>query len=194
MVSLEQWRAAIGCFASSKVIKICRVLKYEDSVSHECIVCLIVYASIIGMLLIISGNIELNPRPFKKCPKCDNSVPTQLMKCTCGHVFMKCKQHNVLENKRILMRNKRACVNECESVERKLSNKLSMSRKRALETNNEAFCRRESDRLSKKHKRLCETNDEAFCRRESDRLSKKHKRLCETNDEAFCRREIVKKT
>ena len=67
---------------------------------------------------------------------------------------MKCKQHNVLENKRVLMRNKRACENECESVERKLSNKLSMSRKRALETNDEAFCRRESDRLAKKQKTI----------------------------------------
>ena len=37
------------------------------------------------------------------------------------------------------MRNKRACENECEIVERKLSNKWPMSRKRALETNNETF-------------------------------------------------------
>ena len=84
------------------------------------------------MLLIVSGNVEFNPGHFKKCTKCDNSVPTRLMKCKCGHVFMKCKQHNVLENKRVLMRNKRACENECESVERKLSNKLSMSRKRLM--------------------------------------------------------------
>ena len=29
---------------------------------------LIVYAYIIAMLLIVSGNVELNPGPTKKCP------------------------------------------------------------------------------------------------------------------------------
>ena len=36
---------------------------YKDGVSYECVVCycrLIVYASIIGMLLLISGNVEFS--------------------------------------------------------------------------------------------------------------------------------------
>ena len=38
---------------------------------------IIVYTSIIGMLLIVSGNVELNPGPYKKCPKCECSVGTR---------------------------------------------------------------------------------------------------------------------
>ena len=29
------------------------------------------YSFIIALLLIVSGNVELNPRPMKKCPKCE---------------------------------------------------------------------------------------------------------------------------
>ena len=49
---------------------------------------IIVYTSIIGMLLIVSGNVELNPGPYKKCPKCECSVGTRTKKCECGHVFI----------------------------------------------------------------------------------------------------------
>ncbi len=47
--------------------------------SHEqCVMCvIIVYSSIIGMLLIVSGNVELNPGPYKKC---DCSVGTRTKK------------------------------------------------------------------------------------------------------------------
>ncbi len=53
--------------------------------SHECVMCvIIVYTSIIGMLLIVSGNVELNPGPYKKCPKCECSVGTRTKKCECA--------------------------------------------------------------------------------------------------------------
>ena len=79
MVSLEQWRAAIGCFASCKN---CKIEKYESVVSYlKCeadrmnyggMICVIVYASIMGMLLTVSGDVKLNPGPFKECPRCKN--------------------------------------------------------------------------------------------------------------------------
>ncbi len=57
--------------------------------SHECVMCvIIVYTSTIGMLLIVSGNVELNPGPYKKYPKCECSVGTRTKKCECGHVFI----------------------------------------------------------------------------------------------------------
>ena len=52
MVSLEQWRCAIGSFASFKLRTSCAVLNCKSCVSLECFICVIVYASIIGMLLI----------------------------------------------------------------------------------------------------------------------------------------------
>ena len=61
------------------------------------VACEIVYASIIGMLLIVSGNVELNPAdgPLKKCPQCESSVGTRTKKCGCGHTFiMKCKRNH----------------------------------------------------------------------------------------------------
>ena len=67
MVSLEQWRAAIGSFACLKLRRsgIC-----EGCVRYDCMVmiCLMVYTSIVAMLLIVSGNVELNPGPYKTCP------------------------------------------------------------------------------------------------------------------------------
>ena len=96
MDSLEQWRAAIGTFASCISFKNCKFQKCEDgTMSHECMKCLslIVYTNIIAMLLIVSGNVELNPGPTKKCPKYENSVANRVKKCNCGHVFLsKCEQ------------------------------------------------------------------------------------------------------
>ena len=37
---------------------------------------LIVTALIISLSLIVSGNIELNPGPMKKCSKCEKMMPT----------------------------------------------------------------------------------------------------------------------
>ena len=41
-------------------------------------------ASIIGMLLIVSGNVELNHGPHKKCPKCECSVGTRTKNVNVG--------------------------------------------------------------------------------------------------------------
>ena len=38
---------------------------------------LLVTALFIALLLIVSGNVELNPRLMKKCPKCEKMMPTR---------------------------------------------------------------------------------------------------------------------
>ena len=38
---------------------------------------LLVTALIIALLLIVSGNVEMNPGPMKKCPKCEKMMPTR---------------------------------------------------------------------------------------------------------------------
>ena len=40
---------------------------------------LLVTALIIALLLIVSGNVELNLGPMKKCPKCEKMLPTRFI-------------------------------------------------------------------------------------------------------------------
>ena len=90
MISVEQWRSCIGCFcpwimgrkcvSDENLCEICR-----DSVNWENCTCndfnvmcnLHVTASIIALLLTVSGNVELNPGPMKKRPKCEKMMPTR---------------------------------------------------------------------------------------------------------------------
>ena len=39
------------------------------------------------LLIIVSGNVELNPGPMKKCPKCEKVMPTRSNNCRCGHLL-----------------------------------------------------------------------------------------------------------
>ena len=35
----------------------------------------------------MSGNVKLNPEPMKKCPKCENMMPTRSNNCKCGYLL-----------------------------------------------------------------------------------------------------------
>ena len=35
----------------------------------------------------MSGNVELNPGPVKKCPKCKKMMPTRSNNCKCGYLL-----------------------------------------------------------------------------------------------------------
>ena len=56
----------------------------RDNVKYEMCMCndlkimcnLLVTALIIALSLIVIGNVELNPGPMKKCPKCEKMMPT----------------------------------------------------------------------------------------------------------------------
>ena len=48
---------------------------------------LIVTAIIIALLLIVGGNVELNPGPMKKCSKCEKMIPTRSNNCKCGYLL-----------------------------------------------------------------------------------------------------------
>ena len=43
-------------------------------------------ALIIALLLIVSGNVELNSEPMKKCLKCEKMMPTRSNNCKCGYL------------------------------------------------------------------------------------------------------------
>ena len=83
----------LGCNSWSYVCKM-----------SECMMTLLVYKDICEKLLIVSGNVEMNPGPSKVCPKCEKSVANRTMVCSCGYSFRKHKQIDpkvVSENKRI---------------------------------------------------------------------------------------------
>ena len=99
MISVKQWRSSIGCFCPQIVgckcandENLCEIRR--DNISCEKCMCndskvmfnLFVTASIIGLLLIVSGNVELNPRPIKKCMKCEKMMPTRSNNCKCGYL------------------------------------------------------------------------------------------------------------
>ena len=106
MITTQQWRVCIGAFAGGKssTPPAPRYGGMEISTTHTttrswygvvnsglCSFSLL----IIIMLLICSGNVELNPGPVncKTCPRClTETVPIRLKVCTCGYVFHK-KSH-----------------------------------------------------------------------------------------------------
>ena len=94
------WRSSISCFCpwivGCKCVideNLCEIRR--DNVNYEKYMCndskvmcnLLVTALIIALLLIVSGNVELNQRPMKKCPKCEVMMPTRSNNCKCGYLL-----------------------------------------------------------------------------------------------------------
>ena len=88
MISVEQWKSSIVCFCPQIVgckcvndENLCEI--HRDNVNCEKYMCndlkvmcsLLVTALIIVLLLIVSGNVKLNPGRMKKCPKCQKMMP-----------------------------------------------------------------------------------------------------------------------
>ena len=106
MITIQQWRISIGAFAGGKSstppasryggMKISTMYTttrswYGVVNSRLCTFSLL----IIIVMLIISGDVELNPGPVncKTCPRClTETVPIRLKICKCGYVFHK-KSH-----------------------------------------------------------------------------------------------------
>ena len=104
MISLEQWRSTIGVFSSTHppLIRMnWNTVQKEEQVSTTswyaiATVGLLLFSNglifITAMLLMCSGDVELNPGPVncKKCPSCQLiTVPVKLRVCPCGHIFRK---------------------------------------------------------------------------------------------------------
>ena len=100
MISVEQWKSSIGCFCPWIVG--CKCVNGEnlseirrDNVNYEMCMCndlkvmfnLLVTASIIALLLIVSGNVKLNSEPMKKCPKYEKMMPTRSNNCKYGYLL-----------------------------------------------------------------------------------------------------------
>ena len=102
MITIQQWRACIGQFVIRVDLKSTNPLVWIDSGS-DCsgillngivkgVVLYLFTLVVIKLLLLRSGNVELNPGPSgcKTCPSChEKTVPVKLRICTCGHIFHK---------------------------------------------------------------------------------------------------------
>ena len=98
MITIQQWRATIGQFAGGRKFIPSDSVNVNTPTTHtrseygvdiillQCIYTVIV----IAILLLCSGNVELNPGPTncKECPKClDKTVPIKLKTCIYGYIF-----------------------------------------------------------------------------------------------------------
>ena len=54
---------------------------------HAFMPCWITVQYCIVVMLIVSGNVELNSRPMKKCPKCKKMMSTRSNNCKCGYLL-----------------------------------------------------------------------------------------------------------
>ena len=104
MISLEQWRAAIGCYShrgvSSSVVTVtqgCDVFLYWlYSFAYWVTNSINIYqeentiGSVFLLLLLVllcCGDIETNPGPVKQCPECSCMVHVRKHVCECGFSF-----------------------------------------------------------------------------------------------------------
>ena len=103
MITTQQWRISIGAFARGKssTLPASRYGGTKISTTHTltrswydvvnsrlCTFSLF----IIIVMLIISGNVEVNPGPIncKTCHRClTETVPIRLKVCSCGYIFHK---------------------------------------------------------------------------------------------------------
>ena len=88
MISIEQWRCAIGQYCPRAR---CTSFRYcSGDISSAmfvracvCVVGILVYLS---MLLLLSGDVETNPGPTQQvCPQCSASVDIRKTVCNCAY-------------------------------------------------------------------------------------------------------------
>ena len=99
MVSIEQWRAAIGGFNHLKIVTASSI---SISCKHLSVVLCCLYACIcVQLVLLLSGDVQTNPGPpYKLCPQCSTSVNIKKAVCECGFVFHKSKTGGQVEGRR----------------------------------------------------------------------------------------------
>ena len=85
MIVLQQWRMAIGCFHLCGFKAGCTNDFANGKFSFHGKMSFILVISIISLLLVMAGDVELNPGPSRKCPHCQFEIPIRQKKCEhCG--------------------------------------------------------------------------------------------------------------
>ena len=82
MISLRQRRMTIGCFHScnTNIKAYCRNTFTNRKYSFHGSMSFILFSIILSLLLVIAGDVELNPGPSRKCPHCEFEIPISLKK------------------------------------------------------------------------------------------------------------------
>ena len=82
-------------------------------------------------LLLLSGDVELNPGPNKICPMCKVAVPVRKKECPCGHVFVSKKGLSTKSDRA----QKKSQAQQLQKVDqRKESSRIRKSNSTTLET------------------------------------------------------------
>ena len=102
MITIEQWRACIGRFVIRIDSKSTSAELWNDMGSNyggillsriiKGVILYLFSLLIVKLLLLCSGNVELNPGPSgcKTCPSChEKTIPLKLRVCPCGYIFRK---------------------------------------------------------------------------------------------------------
>ena len=85
MIALQQWRMAIDCFHPCGFKSGCTNEFPNGKFSFRGKMSFILVISIISLLLLMAGDVELNPGPSRKCPHCQFEIPICQKKCEhCG--------------------------------------------------------------------------------------------------------------
>ena len=147
-------------------------------------------------VLLLSGDVEVNPGPFKSCPACNASIHIKRVCCECGFSFKTSRHIKILENEELLalsrknnhvsQRKKRALETEENSRIRRESNCVSQE-KRALETEEDSKIRKQKFSESVSKRRKLESNEQRSQRLQQDRACKARRRQFETDYEAQVR-------
>ena len=144
-------------------------------------------------VVLLSGDIELNPGPLKCCPACNAPIYIRKKYCDCeykrGRPNCPVKDVNVLlsnECKKLAMQRKRQLESE-ESRYRRECNKTASSKRKASETPQEANKHRKYDKMTKNNK-LSETEEQASRGKKINLASKRNRKISESKDAAMLRK------
>ena len=101
MIDIAAWRAIIGLFRPSN--NITSNSKFDDFQPSETRLSfrytawpVFVFIPYVALLLMCSGDVELNPGPmFKNCPNCHEKVHIKQRYCECGYALRKSNRGTV---------------------------------------------------------------------------------------------------
>ena len=146
-------------------------------------------------VVLLSGDIELNPGPLKCCPACNAPIYIRKKYCDCGckrgRPICPVKDVNVLlsnESKKLTMQRKRQLESEEESRYRRECNKTASSKRRASEMPEEANKRRKCDKITKNNK-LSKTEKQESRRKQINLALKRKRKISESKEAAMLRKE-----
>ena len=168
---MQQYRAAIGCFVSFHA-SLCKshehVLSQRKNIIRVCrgsvnFIILLVLLTSICKLLLLGGDIEINPGPpTRKCPQCSAMIHLRKHKCDCGHLLGNKRGRQVLEKRQcpqcasLVVINKPRCncgfsikkIDACSkaATQRKQRNQKHMADIRAIEPVEVAARRKQQNR------------------------------------------------